>query len=89
MDQWSGKLRYEPGDHVGVFAVNDSELVDGLINRLGANHPLPPDGALQLQILVEQGKANHRAGRLLHAQFTGTAPCLSRGSCSSRRTIHI
>lgn len=45
---------YEPGDHVGVFAVNDATLVTGLIDRLGANSILPPEGPLQLQTLTEQ-----------------------------------
>ncbi|XP_045033891.1 nitric oxide synthase-like protein [Daphnia magna] len=44
---------YEPGDHIGVFAVNDDTLVTGLIDRLGANSTLPPDGPLQLQTLTE------------------------------------
>jgi sulfite reductase alpha subunit-like flavoprotein len=45
---------YEPGDHIGVFAVNDEALVTGLIDRLGVNSTLPPDGPLQLQTLAEQ-----------------------------------
>lgn len=45
---------YEPGDHIGVFAVNDKTLVTGLIDRLGINSTLPPDGPLQLQTLAEQ-----------------------------------
>ena len=45
---------YEPGDHIGVFAVNDKTLVTGLIDRLGVNSTLPPDGPLQLQTLAEQ-----------------------------------
>lgn len=44
---------YEPGDHVGIFAVNDATLVDGLIDRLAANSTVPADGPLQLQTLTE------------------------------------
>jgi sulfite reductase alpha subunit-like flavoprotein len=45
---------YEPGDHIGVFAVNNEALVTGLIDRLGVNSSLPPDVPLQLQTLAEQ-----------------------------------
>ena len=52
-DQWSGRLdHYEPGDHVGVFAVNDRSLVERLIQRLstnGINFP-PVQGPIQLQL---------------------------------------
>ena len=44
---------YEPGDHVGVFAVHDTTLVTELIDRLGANSVLPPDSPLKLQTLTE------------------------------------
>lgn len=52
-DEWSGTHgHYEPGDHVGVFAVNDRLLVNRLIKRLGTSKgPLPPaNSLLQLQI---------------------------------------
>lgn len=29
------KIRYEAGDHVAVYPVNDPELVEGIGNRLG------------------------------------------------------
>jgi len=47
-----GKIRYEPGDHVGVFATNKKTLVDGLVKRLSKS--LPTQGPLQLQVLREQ-----------------------------------
>lgn len=61
-DQWitggrsssSSASTYEPGDHVGIFAVNDANLVGGLIKRLAANGTQVPGGALQLQTLCEQ-----------------------------------
>jgi len=51
-DDFHGNLRYEPGDHVGVFATNNETLVDGLVQRL--SNSLPHAGSLQLQILTEQ-----------------------------------
>lgn len=60
-DQWisggrssSTSSTYEPGDHVGIFAVNDSELVSGLLERLAANNTPVADGPLLLQTLSEQ-----------------------------------
>lgn len=58
-DQWitggrpSSATVYEPGDHVGIFAVNDAELVSDLLERLASNGTLP-DGPVQLQTLCEQ-----------------------------------
>ena len=52
-DQWSGKQnRYKPGDHIGVLAVNDRSLVEGLMERLQTNGiTLPPlEGLIQLQM---------------------------------------
>lgn len=45
-------LSYEPGDHVGVFAMNRTELVDGILGKLSdVNNP---DEPLQLQTLNEK-----------------------------------
>lgn len=49
-------LEYEPGDHVGIFPANRSELVDGLLQRLvGVDNP---DEVLQLQLLKEKQTSN-------------------------------
>ena len=42
---------YEPGDHVGVFPCNRTELVDGIIKHLNEEHP---DQPVQLQLLKEK-----------------------------------
>ncbi|KAH8376618.1 hypothetical protein KR093_000413 [Drosophila rubida] len=49
-------LEYEPGDHVGIFPANRSQLVDGLLGRLvGVENP---DEVLQLQLLKEKQTSN-------------------------------
>lgn len=49
-------LDYEPGDHVGIFPANRSQLVDGLIERLaGVDNP---DEVVQLQLLKEKQTSN-------------------------------
>ncbi|XP_043950192.1 nitric oxide synthase isoform X2 [Drosophila biarmipes] len=49
-------LEYEPGDHVGIFPANRSQLVDGLLERLvGVDNP---DEVLQLQLLKEKQTSN-------------------------------
>lgn len=59
-DQWTdSQSHYEPGDHVGVFAVNDRSLVTGLMERLKSNCTLSslPDSddiPLQLQTFDKQ-----------------------------------
>ena len=50
-EKWRQKIRYQPGDHVGVFAANDQQLVDDIIERL-INKPTPKT-PLQLQILAD------------------------------------
>ena len=50
--EYSGTIRYVPGDHVGIFATNNKALVDGLVKRLSKS--LPGKGPLQLQVLREQ-----------------------------------
>ncbi len=44
-------LRYEPGDHFGIFPSNRPEIVDGILARL-SNCPVP-DKPVQLYILKE------------------------------------
>lgn len=60
-NQWTGsQSHYEPGDHVGVFAVNDRSLVTGLMERLKSNCstlsslPDSDDIPLQLQTFDKQ-----------------------------------
>lgn len=43
---------YEPGDHVGVCAMNRKELVDGILDRLSGINST--DDPLQLQTLNEK-----------------------------------
>ncbi|XP_050526430.1 nitric oxide synthase, salivary gland isoform X2 [Daktulosphaira vitifoliae] len=54
VDEWKtvDKNMYEPGDHVGMFAENRSELVNGIIQHLGTDQD--PDQAVELQILKEK-----------------------------------
>ena len=57
----TGQSHYEPGDHVGVFAVNERSLVAGLMERLGSNCTLPPvDIPLELQTFDKQQGALSR-----------------------------
>lgn len=44
-------ISYEPGDHVGVFPCNRTELVDGIIKHLGEGNP---DKSVELQLLKEK-----------------------------------
>lgn len=49
-------LEYEPGDHVGIFPANRTQLVDGLLERLvGVDNP---NEVLQLQLLKEKQTSN-------------------------------
>lgn len=50
------ELTYTPGDHVGVFAANRPELVDGILKRLKG--PENPDQAVELQVLKESHTSN-------------------------------
>lgn len=50
-------VHYEPGDHVGVFACNRPDLVDGIINHLATPDP---DKPMELQILKENHTQNGR-----------------------------
>ncbi|XP_017771545.1 PREDICTED: nitric oxide synthase, salivary gland [Nicrophorus vespilloides] len=49
-------ISYNPGDHVGVFARNRPELVDGILEKLiGVNNP---DEIIQLQVMKETHTSN-------------------------------
>lgn len=54
--QFKNHLPYKPGDHLGVFAKNKSELVEKIIKRLkGVNDP---DTSVSLQFLKETHTSN-------------------------------
>lgn len=49
-------MKYEPGDHVGVCAINRTELVNGILEKLsGVGNP---DEKLQLQVMDEKHNSN-------------------------------
>lgn len=50
------QVNYEPGDHVGVFPKNRTELVDGILERITGSED--PDAILQLQIQNEKHTSN-------------------------------
>jgi len=37
LDITGSKIRYEAGDHVAIYPINDSELVEGIGKRLGVD----------------------------------------------------
>ena len=47
------ELSYQPGDHVGVFAGNDPEVVDAVLQRLTLDAP-DPDQVAKMEILKEK-----------------------------------
>lgn len=49
------EVQYEPGDHVGVFACNRPDLVEGILKHLGSTDP---DKSVELQILKENHTQN-------------------------------
>ncbi|KDR21429.1 nitric oxide synthase, salivary gland isoform X2 [Zootermopsis nevadensis] len=55
----SSDLPYTPGDHVGVFACNRKELVDGILSRLQTTTDLDQPVELQLQ------KENHTSNGIV------------------------
>jgi sulfite reductase alpha subunit-like flavoprotein len=57
-------LPYTPGDHVGVFACNRQELVDGILSRLQTT--TDPDQPVELQMQKE----NHTSNGKLHVMRT-------------------
>jgi nitric-oxide synthase len=57
-------MPYTPGDHVGVFACNRQELVDGVLSRLQTT--TDPDQPVELQMQKE----NHTSNGKLHVMRT-------------------
>lgn len=54
--EFETNLNYNPGDHVGIFAKNNQELVDKILERLaGTSSPNQP---VELQILKEKHTSN-------------------------------
>lgn len=49
-------LDYEPGDHVGIFPANRTDIVDGILKRLTGIENI--DEVLQLQLLKEKHTSN-------------------------------
>ena len=45
------ELFYEPGDHLGVFACNNSSIVEGILKRI--DYIFDPDEPVQLQLQKE------------------------------------
>lgn len=42
------EMSYKPGDHLGVFACNRADIVDGILQRLET--PFDPDTSIELQM---------------------------------------
>lgn len=54
--EFKNSLPYKPGDHLGVFCANRSELVEGIIKRLKG--VTSPDTPVELQSLQETHTSN-------------------------------
>lgn len=52
----ANNVHYEPGDHVGIFPANRTEIVNGILNRLSGVDNF--DQILQLQLLKENTTTN-------------------------------
>jgi nitric-oxide synthase len=52
----SSDFPYAPGDHVGVYACNRKELVDGILSRLQTT--TDPDQPVELQMQKENHTSN-------------------------------
>lgn len=50
------EISYKPGDHLGVFACNRSELVDGIIERIQTT--IDPDIPIELQVQKQSHTPN-------------------------------
>jgi len=60
-------VTYEPGDHLGIFPENQSNIVDGILKKItGFDNP---DEILQLQILKENQTSNGKFKKINYIQF--------------------
>ena len=50
------EINYKPGDHLGVFACNRSELVEGILKRLES--PFEADASVELQMQKQSHTPN-------------------------------
>lgn len=50
------EILYKPGDHLGVFACNRSELVEAILKRVQT--PFDPDVPIELQIQKQSHTPN-------------------------------
>ena len=55
-DLKSMEINYKPGDHLGVFACNRSELVEGILKRLES--PFEADASIELQMQKQSHTPN-------------------------------
>lgn len=51
-------LAYFPGDHIGVFACNQQEIVDGVLDRLQMQSNIKPDVPIEVQLQKENHTPN-------------------------------
>lgn len=66
--QDSSELQYAPGDHIGIFPANNSDLVDAILARLH-NAP-PPDQIVKVEFLQEVSTALGTFSSLLIINIT-------------------
>lgn len=52
----SMEIPYKPGDHLGVFACNRPELVEGILKRIQT--PFDPDVPIELQMQKQSHTPN-------------------------------
>lgn len=50
------EIQYKPGDHLGVFACNRSELVEAILERVQT--PFDPNTPIELQIQKQSHTPN-------------------------------
>lgn len=73
--EMAADLPYTPGDHVGVFACNRQELVDGVLSRLQTT--TDPDQPVELQVQKE----THTSNGKLHVIRTTSSFIIEYSRC--------